>query len=993
MADKITADEYKTYVDQMIPLTFALADIDAYMREFGVFIKLTSESQSVINVCVDVSGTLANLSTKLVKVQDISSEDIDSISQQLMLTNQILNCIDIINYHVSFYKVIRDGLNSQTDKSYNNYDIHNVYINTYQPKIDEIDGIYVEGGNWVMTVVTVFKSIWQVITNNTEEDQIKADAKRLEESRCGTSQYIAYAKAHTQELIKQFTSNYEVYDKLIDKVKQTISTVDEQDLKKRVSYLIQQLNQFGAIEIEKSHNRIIAKIRAVYGEQNDIDQRNIMIILSKQKLRLLKNSIQNSQCSEVHLLRSQLDILQTTIRLYELSNLDSDLNSLFTEYNNKLLSCASGSIIQSSKLPIKEYITSSRIKIKRNYFSRKRSNTSVSFKTELITANLSSQIATIDDSAGYCLKAVSNNYQVCGGSSFYNFNNNTPWEASRVFTAQSLSFPGQYNRQRAEYYGKELTKSLNAVQDSVKIYTATVNETKASRSTYVNDTLIPAEISTNNKYEQIASTIRDFLIPNITNVPTTPGPVQLPQPFYIEIASNFAKNLIQEFLSLSPYDPAFNGTLYSISGLINSNDGEVQSTDKNAFKEVLSNYLTNDGYIKPQLFKLEDQEIVRRLTSQTISNGSQTNALKSEINRATIGYVASSTVEQKNNFSQGLWFLYSADLAYSSQDNPDGDTLLKTAKEIIDFALGFIPVISSINDFTQIIFGLATGKDYSGNEMTTSSYLLRGLGIILGLLPLGGEIVKVGGKILNSSFVQGAKLVFKTSTQGIVNAINRIYKAKIVHVIESIGEAFDDAYVSSITPEQLSQKIGELLMFDKNLAENAPELYDMWLELRELGYGADDGAVGIFRDTTFSKVELPSDGIYARVVKNQYVDGIVNGTGNLSGGNEAFITAARDLDGLTTPEEIANRLTLREPNPDGSPNTIIRDLTGHTIVEFKISGNFGIQTPVNFDFPYLRDTFWQYGGQTLGGAREWIIKSDASLNHIIEVISTRPIGH
>lgn len=55
---------------------------------------------------------------------------------------------------------------------------------------------------------------------------------------------------------------------------------------------------------------------------------------------------------------------------------------------------------------------------------------------------------------------------------------------------------------------------------------------------------------------------------------------------------------------------------------------------------------------------------------------------------------------------------------------------------------------------------------------------------------------------------------------------------------------------------------------------------------------------------------IPQNGRFATVMPKKYAEQILKGQGSLSGGSEAWVTAADDLKGISTVEEAAKRLTL-----------------------------------------------------------------------------------
>ena len=112
---------------------------------------------------------------------------------------------------------------------------------------------------------------------------------------------------------------------------------------------------------------------------------------------------------------------------------------------------------------------------------------------------------------------------------------------------------------------------------------------------------------------------------------------------------------------------------------------------------------------------------------------------------------------------------------------------------------------------------------------------------------------------------------------------------------------------------------------------------------------------------------FPTNGKFASVMPSKFAEQLIKGEGKLSGGSEAWITAADDLKGINTIKGAANRLTL----VDEAGNL---RLQGNAVIEFELKDMSGIASPYNRLNPGFIN-----GGRTGGGAREWVIPSDAQI--------------
>jgi hypothetical protein len=103
---------------------------------------------------------------------------------------------------------------------------------------------------------------------------------------------------------------------------------------------------------------------------------------------------------------------------------------------------------------------------------------------------------------------------------------------------------------------------------------------------------------------------------------------------------------------------------------------------------------------------------------------------------------------------------------------------------------------------------------------------------------------------------------------------------------------------------------------------------------------------------------------------SKFAEQLAKGEGNLSGGSEAWVTAADDLKGLNTVEGVANKLTLVDENG------ALR-LQGNAVVEFQVKDVSGIASPYN-----RANAGFVNGGKTGGGAREWLFPSDIQIYNV-----------
>jgi hypothetical protein len=63
---------------------------------------------------------------------------------------------------------------------------------------------------------------------------------------------------------------------------------------------------------------------------------------------------------------------------------------------------------------------------------------------------------------------------------------------------------------------------------------------------------------------------------------------------------------------------------------------------------------------------------------------------------------------------------------------------------VVEGAVGFIPIVGDIADFLHFGYAIATGRDVWGHELSTADKVVMGIGAVIGLIPIFGDIIKSG---------------------------------------------------------------------------------------------------------------------------------------------------------------------------------------------------------------------------------------------------------
>lgn len=143
------------------------------------------------------------------------------------------------------------------------------------------------------------------------------------------------------------------------------------------------------------------------------------------------------------------------------------------------------------------------------------------------------------------------------------------------------------------------------------------------------------------------------------------------------------------------------------------------------------NGLINSRHIKSFSMRALSANIKLKSTAKS-QNGANVRKI---INRALIATTTLSAAPRAYNARMCIALAVGGDLAEAAGKTEAGTQILKASLVALDIAIGFVPVIGSVNEATQLMFGMFTGFDYTGHRMYSADYALRGVGIVLGLLP------------------------------------------------------------------------------------------------------------------------------------------------------------------------------------------------------------------------------------------------------------------
>ncbi len=229
---------------------------------------------------------------------------------------------------------------------------------------------------------------------------------------------------------------------------------------------------------------------------------------------------------------------------------------------------------------------------------------------------------------------------------------------------------------------------------------------------------------------------------------------------------DFQNKLIDSYKNqISKEEHAFSAQMQQYDQALNSLS---EKTDEHILKQnfdlnpiELREVYANDGIVKKEFIANKDLKTLReKLPLKSNLNTPNGQRVRSVMSAALVSAPASNLPGAENaSFALGGGALaFAADSAICDGHEAEAESLLRLATTTIDIGLGFIPLVSAANDATQIALGLATGKDYTGQEMRSMDYGLRAAGVVLAIIPVGG-VLRYGSVIVDRAMEVGAKII------------------------------------------------------------------------------------------------------------------------------------------------------------------------------------------------------------------------------------------
>jgi len=762
------SDKFRAYVDKAIPLSFPIADADASIREADLFLKMGSEAQSHLSYASEAEESIVLLAPMLKTSAELTSHDVsaDEAISQVLVSTQIVDQYSQMTSHIAAYRKIAADLPNSCSRSFDDYNIENARADFDEPDINPFDGIYVhcsaddkgqsgptgpsdpsgnnsQGGgcNLGIFFASLGESLYHLIFNQVELAKINEQAERLARERAQTSHYRTYAKTHCEKDVATYKSVFAEYDSLAGLLDESAKILSS-------AYILESQKKLKAFVLDKFSEQVISqhledartKVAAKLGAQDKHDEET-------------KISIRTNLSIQRQLARFASVPCDVRTRLYETTMADIALRALYELPSSEAISalsrakaaadkrCAGGLPSSTAKTAVLKpavYVQS---------FSRIRSSQMLpamvaaggrqcvlqngsSFCSDLNSFESSGSTVHTSSMGGYCGTSGAGSYSYCNGASFSTTANpgGDVWGDARAWVALAQHFPGVYDlNSNAQVQGEKLDRQLALLQTRTDQLNQIASDLTQGQLKYLDGTIRPAvQKSRQTVTSQQGSVLKGQLVPAFeghNNLPVPNLTVQTTINF-----DNTATRALVEQAKLSASLPTANDRWAKIEPawrIRESRLSALNSSDQRVLMSTVDKYFSEQGLLNSGL-----SDTTQNLSSsigsslRTQRSDPEGHVVRLEVNRALAALDSSGSEQQRTSSLGGLALSMGADNAYADRDTASGDRLVNQAAAAIDFAVGLVPVASSVNDALQIVHGMITGVDYAGRPMAAGDYAL-----------------------------------------------------------------------------------------------------------------------------------------------------------------------------------------------------------------------------------------------------------------------------
>ena len=319
-----TAEQYEKYINQMIPLSYELANTTAGLKEHEVVLNLISSSQQelgALSVNLDkIRAQIASITSSAIsgcRTSETGDFDRQSVLQDLYQYQEFKRELEDARTHLKNYQNISESTNTACNHGFEHIRFGASDFDILIPKIETMDGVFFSVGDPLQSIIDLVSSIFSVFSNHNERQSIQESSVRFSQMRAKDSDLQHAAVRACRMELESIGPAFQLFDAFALSAITQIKEIENLHLERVENLLLQCFRD--------QENRLVSEwieqaARSIDTSQSDQIKLNIAQIRARQlALRIIANPT-SKPCSVEELNRSEslvewMQLLGTTEEL------------------------------------------------------------------------------------------------------------------------------------------------------------------------------------------------------------------------------------------------------------------------------------------------------------------------------------------------------------------------------------------------------------------------------------------------------------------------------------------------------------------------------------------------------------------------------------------------------------------------------------------------------------------------------------------------------
>jgi hypothetical protein len=304
-----TADDYDSYVSQMIPLSFQFSDVSAGLKEHEVFINLLSTSQAELGNLSQLMNQIAEQGKTL--VQAVPTEcplvptgglDQKKVLDALYSYQSLQGLIMQAREHFRTYQNIESSIQTACDHGLSHLHFGANDFTILTPRIELMDGAYVSVGDPYESLVNLISSLYSIFSNHSEQSRIQDSTDRFETQRAKDSDLQKSAGLACENEMNLLGESFTFLTSYARAADEQLKTVEGLPWLKMQNFLLDCIRSDEQADVAAWIQRAV---QSVDTSTSDVTRNTIAKIRARQKIQAVIAQTGTLPCSDA--LKDQID--------------------------------------------------------------------------------------------------------------------------------------------------------------------------------------------------------------------------------------------------------------------------------------------------------------------------------------------------------------------------------------------------------------------------------------------------------------------------------------------------------------------------------------------------------------------------------------------------------------------------------------------------------------------------------------------------------------